>query len=210
MKNKREPIKDFFYNISDYILILLIIVFVFGVLFWRLNILFDIPTEDSISKNIDFINSKQSQDKLDELRSDGNYIMIDIPEEADENTIALILYEDNLIDDTDLFIERLDELKLNDSLNYGEYKIYKDWDLDYIIKILAGDELKEFTIKEDSNLEDIGNILLENELIQSVPTFIKRVKVLNLEDSLKAGDYEIFKSTKVDDIIMILTRPQSG
>ena len=64
------------------------------------------------------------------------------------------------------------------------------------------------SIPEESDSTTIGNILLDNNLIDSVEEFDDKVKELELAESLSPGEYAIEKGSSLEEIIKIIANKE--
>ncbi len=159
MKKIINAIRDFLYNITDYGLIISVVVIMVLILGWRFDILFSrgidkevidelpgvIETNDNDSNpepsdpdNPD--DPGQTDDPDDPSGNEpgsGLIATINIPEGSFPSKIADILLNSNLIDDKDKFLNRSVELGLDTRLRSGKFEIEVGTSLDDIIKILA-------------------------------------------------------------------------
>ncbi|SHI65381.1 YceG-like family protein [Dethiosulfatibacter aminovorans DSM 17477] len=163
MKKLINAIKDFFYESTDYAIILMIVVVIGVILIWRFNILFsfdisknpiqdgdEIPIETNIPDETQE-NTPGDQDPSDtdnEIPDDSTVdnnspedeirtVMVTIPSGSSAQSIAEILYNKNLISDSDEFIQRSIELGMDTKLKSGDFEITSDMGLDEIIKEIA-------------------------------------------------------------------------
>ncbi|MCR2045060.1 endolytic transglycosylase MltG [Anaerosalibacter massiliensis] len=68
------------------------------------------------------------------------------------------------------------------------------------------EELVKVSIPKGSVSENIAEILKDNGLIKDESEFMAKVKEMNLETGLKYGEYEINKSSSMEDIIKKLSK----
>lgn len=141
-----EKIKDLFYNTTDYLIILLIVVLVSGVIVWRLDLLFDrnnkVPNDDNIvatqevKKTDDTKQSNKVSDDLieKEKRKQKGTIIVDIPEGTLPDVIANILLEHKVITDKFEFLKKSQEMGLDTSFKSGEYEFEKDESVEDVIR----------------------------------------------------------------------------
>ena len=163
MKKIINAIRDFLYNITDYGLIIIVIVVMVGILSWRFNILFSrgidkevieqlspIATNDPDSTDSTDTNPKDSADNAEEPsqadvsdkpsdNESGSSLIatVVIPDGTLPSKIAEILLNSNLIDDKNSFLNKSVELGLDKKLRSGTYEIEVGTSLDNIIRILA-------------------------------------------------------------------------
>lgn len=74
-----------------------------------------------------------------------------------------------------------------------------------VIRSSAPPESLSITIEVGSTPKDIANLLYINDAITSKPEFMKRISEQNLQTKLKAGTFEIPKSSSLDEVIRIIT-----
>lgn len=164
MKTIINAIRDFIYNITDYGLIIIVIVVMALILGWRFDILFnrgiekeaisDLPQiiaeegyEDSESPQLpedpdNVENPENPENPAGETPSNtpapsGLIATVEIPDGSFPSSIAQILLSSNLINDTNEFLSRSVELGLDTKLRSGTYEIEVGTSLDDIIKIIA-------------------------------------------------------------------------
>jgi hypothetical protein len=162
MKTIINAIRDFIYNITDYGLIIIVIVVMAAILGWRFDILFNRGIEkDAISDLPQIIAEDEYDDSKDPQSPDdsnnpgsedtenpenetpdttapsGLIATIEIPDGSFPSKIAQILQSSNLINDTEEFLNRSVELGLDTRLRSGKYEIEVGTSLDDIIKIIA-------------------------------------------------------------------------
>lgn len=163
MKKIINAIRDFLYNITDYGLIIIVIVVMVTILGWRFNILFsmgidkdvieqlppiatnesnptesvDNNTEPSTSDDKESANTDETDKTSDNESGNGLIATVVIPEGSLPSKIAEILLNSNLIDDAKAFLNKSVELGLDTRLRSGTYEIEVGTSLDNIIKIIA-------------------------------------------------------------------------
>lgn len=166
MKTIINAIRDFIYNITDYGLIIVVIVVMALILGWRFDILFNRGIEKNAISDLpqiiaeeEYNNSKnpQTPEDPDDAESpekpagetpdtpntpdtpapSGLIATVEIPEGSFPSSIAKILQSSNLISDTNEFLNRSVELGLDTKLRSGTYEIEVGTSLDDIIKIIA-------------------------------------------------------------------------
>lgn len=160
MKTIINAIRDFIYNITDYGLIIVVIVVMVLILGWRFDILFNRGIEKNAISDLpqiiaeeEYNNSKnpQTPDDPDDAENpekpegetpdtpapSGLIATVEIPEGSFPSSIAKILQSSNLISDTNEFLNRSVELGLDTKLRSGTYEIEVGTSLDDIIKIIA-------------------------------------------------------------------------
>lgn len=162
MKKLINAIKDFFYESTDYAIILMIVAVIGVILIWRFNILFsfdiskdpiqdgdEIPIETTIpdesqentpdgQEASDTDNENPDDSEIDDTTAnETRTVMVTIPSGSSAQSIAEILYNKNLISDTDEFIQRSIALGMDTKLKSGDFEITSDMGLDEIIKEIA-------------------------------------------------------------------------
>lgn len=146
MKRIINAIRDFIYNITDYGLIITVIVIMVVILAWRFDLLFS----RGINKEIieDFPISSEVPDKEDPESEPGEEVpeeetptgliaTISIPQGSFPSQIGEVLLNNNLIDSKEEFLTRCVELNLDTRLQSGTFDIKVGTPLDDIIKIIA-------------------------------------------------------------------------
>lgn len=159
MKTIINAIRDFIYNITDYGLIITVIVVMALILGWRFDILFnrgiekeaikDLPqiiveddTESETPQSPDDPGNAETPEKPagetpDNPAPSGLIATVEIPDGSFPSSIAQILQNSNLIKDTNEFLNRSVELGLDTKLRSGTYEIEVGTSMDDIIKIIA-------------------------------------------------------------------------
>lgn len=146
MKRLINAIKDFFYETTDYAIILIVVIVIGIVLIWRFNILFNfdiakkpiVGTED-LPQVTEVYPTESSSESTTTLNSESiNYpVNIHIPSGSSAADIAELLLNTKLIADKNDFLSRAVELKLDTKLKSGDFVINSAVDLDELIKIIA-------------------------------------------------------------------------
>ena len=142
-----ERVKDLFYDATDYILVLIIVVVVSGIIAWRLDLLFaknnggSPATSTATSQVNDASTNKKDASTNDLIEKEKNskkgIVNVSIPEGSLPPTIATILLDHGLISDKYEFLKKSQELGLDTKLRSGEYEIDKSSSIEDIIKIIA-------------------------------------------------------------------------
>lgn len=145
MKKIINAIRDFIYNITDYGLIITVIVVMVVILAWRFDLLFSRGINKEIIPDLPIINKPVEEDPdktpleeepVIEIPS-GLIATISIPQGSFPSHIGEILLNNNLIKDKDEFLTRCVELGLDTRLQSGTFDIEVGTPLDDIIKIIA-------------------------------------------------------------------------
>jgi hypothetical protein len=146
MKKIINAIKDFLYNITDYGLIITVVVIMIAVLAWRFDILFNKGIEKeaiasipntSQNANTNEGSSNENEEDNDPEEVNNSVITVEIPQGSLPGVIAEILVNENLIEDENEFLSRSVSLGLDTKLQSGTYEIEKGMSIDDVIKIIA-------------------------------------------------------------------------
>lgn len=159
MKTIINAIRDFIYNITDYGLIITVIVVMALILGWRFDILFNRGIEKEAISDLPQIIAEEEYEDSENPQSpedpdaenpetpaetpeetpapSGLIATVEIPDGSFPSSIAQILLNSNLIKDTNEFLNRSMELGLDTRLRSGTYEIEVGTSLDDIIKIIA-------------------------------------------------------------------------
>ncbi len=148
MKKIINAIRDFIYSITDYGLIVTVIVVMAVILVWRFDLLF--------SKGI-------NKDRIEDLP-----LISEVPVEKDPE------------EEEDPTKEEVPEVEIPSGL------------------------MATVSIPQGSFPLQIGEILLNNNLIESKEEFLTRCVELDLDTRLQSGTFDIEVGTPLDDIIKIL------
>lgn len=192
MNNFLEKLKDFLYDATDYIIMLVVVLVVAGIIGWRLEILFAEDTlEEQTEKDKIVASDKIEEDKKiekdDEVTEDKETINEDEDKQDKKDT-----------EDKDEKVENKDKKAKDKSDKKDEKKDEnKDKNSDKVITI---------SIPEGSLSGAIADILLEEKLIADKDDFLKTAKDLNLETKLKPGKFEIKSNSTYEEILKILSK----
>lgn len=153
MKRLINYIRDCLYNITDYGLIIIVIVVMISILGWRFDVLFnksivkeviaDLPVVQAGESKPNPLNDQQTKtvENTTEPKTQNTnttkVISVVIPEGSYPSKIADILLNLKLINDKNEFIKRSMELGLDKKLRSGNFKINSSSSLDEIIKTIA-------------------------------------------------------------------------
>ena len=150
MKRIINAIRDFIYNITDYGLIITVIVVMTVILIWRFDLLFSRGIEKEIIKDLPIINEPEVNEPIaeepdpedeepepEDETPTGLIAAISIPQGSFPSQIAEILLNNNLIKSKDEFLTRCVELDLDTRLQSGTFNIEVGTPLDDVIKIIA-------------------------------------------------------------------------
>lgn len=143
MSKITEKLKDLFYDNTDYIIIVLIVITVSATIVWRLDSLFNKnDNKDLISnkeKTEDVIEEKPKPDASDELiekekSKQKGKIIVEIPEGSLPDVIANILLEKEVITDKFEFLKKSQEMGYDSKFKSGKYEFDKDESVEDVIR----------------------------------------------------------------------------
>lgn len=143
MNKFTEKLKDLFYDNTDYIIIILIVVAVSGTIVWRLNSLFNENNNKNLvtnkEKTEDVSEEKPKPDASDELiekekSKQKGKIIVEIPEGSLPDVIANILLEKEVITDKFEFLKKSQEMGLDNKFRSGKYEFDKDESVEDVIR----------------------------------------------------------------------------
>ena len=145
MRKIINAIRDFIYNITDYGLIITVIVVMVVILAWRFDLLFSRGIDKEVLPDLPIINKPVEEDPDDNpLVEDpdietptGLIATISIPQGSFPSQIGEILLNNDLIESKDEFLTRCVELNLDTRLQSGTFDIEVGTPLDDVIKIIA-------------------------------------------------------------------------
>ena len=183
MMNKfLEKLKDFLYDATDYIIMLVVVFVVAGIIGWRLEILFaeDGPEEQQENNKI------VASDKINKNKEKDN--------ETTKKDKAIDGNKDKQEDEKNDKDKKEDEKNKDLSKDKNEDN---DKDKDEVITV---------SIPKGSVSQTIAEILLENGLIEDKKDFLKTVKDLNLETKLKPGKFDIKSDSTYEEILEIISK----
>ncbi|QQY78990.1 hypothetical protein EDD65_104155 [Keratinibaculum paraultunense] len=151
MKNFFESLKDFLYDSIDYVMMILVVLVVALILNWKLGGLFtkdnmNIPSskkqnettqqESSSAKNSNEHNQKNNDKNLEETSSN-EIVKITIPPGSLPLKIGSILENNGLVEDKNVFVQKVIDLNLETKLKYGDFEISKNSSIEEILNILT-------------------------------------------------------------------------
>ena len=145
MKKIINAIRDFIYNITDYGLIITVIVVMVVILAWRFDLLFSRGIDKEVLPDLPIINKPVEEDPdetplvedPDVETPTGLIATISITQGSFPSQIGEILLNNNLIESKDEFLTRCVELNLDTRLQSGTFDIEVGTPLDDVIKIIA-------------------------------------------------------------------------
>jgi len=213
MKKFMNFMGELFYDLTDYTMIILVLVLIAGILFWRFNALFDLSIDKDMIKDPVVI-SEGDKDKNDSsLISDSD----NMPNKDDSNSESTDENNDNSnpTDNSDSSNESssTDENSSDDSENSdnssdssttGDNTEESNTDSDDH-SVTVNIDVK-FTIPTGTFPSQIADILIDNRLIDDKQKFLTRCVELGLDTKLKAGDFTINTSSSLDEIIKRIAR----
>jgi len=149
---------------------------------------------------------------------DTSEILVNIPSGSSTTSIGETLVEYDLIYNTLIFKQTVKDLGYDGKLQAGDYKLSRSNDLESIIeKLYTGDVFEEtvtFTIPEGLELDEIIDVLIEKNVIDSREKFMEILKVevksyplfsnlelVNYEGLLFPDTYTIKKDASTSEII---------
>lgn len=155
MKKIINFIKDFFYEITDYALIIIVVVVIGLILIWRFNALFDIEINKDPMEGEDIPPVSQEENPTgsavetpedeetpaevpeDPIVEEPEQILVEVPSGTSAQGIADILLSRGLIENKEEFIQKAIELGLDTQLKSGEFLIDNNATLEEILKIIS-------------------------------------------------------------------------
>lgn len=159
MKKLINAFRDFIYNITDYGLIITVVVMMMALLAWRFDILFNrsivkeaiastppeyvfnetIPDKANNDEDPGQIANDDEENSNDEQNSGETSVIatVEIPQGSFPSKIGDILMNSNIIEDKSDFLDRSVELGLDTKLRSGTFEIAVGTNLDEVIKIIA-------------------------------------------------------------------------
>lgn len=164
MKKIINAVRDFLYTITDYGLIITVVIIMVAVLAWRFDILLNKDIEKEVIASIPYSSETENintttdnptdteenikepvnpveetpKDTTDNPTSQSDLIaIIEIPSGTFPSKIGEILLNSNLINDKNDFLNRSVEMGLDTKLQCGTFEISVGTNLDDIIKIIA-------------------------------------------------------------------------
>ncbi|RKD22477.1 hypothetical protein SAMN02745883_00667 [Caminicella sporogenes DSM 14501] len=185
-----ERLKNFFYDCSDILLSVFIVLVMAAVISWKLlgsiSISIDVPFKDKISKSDNSITVNKT---IEVQNSD----IID-NKEIKENNDSL---EDNIINE-------------NTNNEVVNNKISNTTPIENKTTSVNDKKTTKYTnitikIPKGTTGYGIAKILKQNGLITDPNKFIKRVEELKLAPKLRFGTFTIKSNSSLDDIIYIIT-----
>ncbi len=191
MKNFVEKIKDFLYDATDYLLILVIVVGVVAVIGWRLDILF-----------------AKDMDKIDGDHEKPPITIVDSGEKSDTTDKEIDKDEDNDANENKDNEDKIDNTDDNENKDNTGSEVDQNTNNDDKDKDSQSstEEIVVVKIPSGSFPPAIANILLEKGLIDNKMDFLIKSQELKLDTKLKSGEFKIKKGTSLEDLIKLLAK----
>ncbi len=174
MSSLLEGIKDFLYDAIDYILILVVVLIVGGIIGWRLDILF--------AKEVDKPTIEVTSE--DNVESKENDLVKTDSEHSEKNNQNVVQSSDDIIEENDTQ-DNTNIDQTSNNISEPQENVFTK-----TIKIPSG-----------SLPPEIGDILLENNLINSKSDFLKLAKDLKLDTKLRSGSFKLSSDSSLETII---------
>ncbi|MDO5717218.1 MAG: hypothetical protein Q4Q17_05400 [Tissierellia bacterium] len=189
--SKNDNVKDLFYNIIDYVVMLTIIIGVVVILGWKFGVLFNKDTNPNADK--DNVNLVVENDVNPD---ESDVVTPDIAEvnEADEQEPGDEAPSDQ--DNSGTNDNQSDENETNNETNDGEV-VNND--------PATGEEIT-VNIPSSALPKQVGEILAEKGLVESAEAFVNKTVELKLDRVLKSGEFVIKKGTSLEAIVKIIAR----
>lgn len=147
MRRLINAIRDFFYEATDYAIILTVVIAIAIILIWRFNILFSfdvnknpIQSSEPPPTTVQIPISTEDPNNPDPTEpSNGDYfeVTLVIPPGSSAQSIGDILVNNGLIGDRNEFLARVVEMGLDTQLKSGNFLVDSDMTLDEIINKIA-------------------------------------------------------------------------
>lgn len=209
-------IRNFIYNFSD-IFIALIIIAVAALLIWT--------RVDNIMTYPEQLHAQQATavEQQSDAEVEEKYITIVIPENTSTTDLAALLKEQNIITDTNYFMQQINAMGVDGQIEAGEFKVPKGSSIHELITTLCKDNInsstaaapapetyyKEISIPKDSSTEVVAGLLKQANIISDTNYFTSQVKTMGMEGKIEAGVYQIPKGCNMETLINILCK-QTG
>ncbi len=150
MKRLINAIRDFFYEATDYAIILSVVIVIAVVLIWRFNILFTFsvnkdpiqsdplppPIHGELPDTPDEPDEPIDPDE-DEDPDQTFTVTLIIPAGSSASTIGDLLVSHQLVEERSIFLERVVELGLDTRLKSGSFEVNSEMTLDDIIHTIS-------------------------------------------------------------------------
>lgn len=156
-----EKIKDFFYDISDIVLSLLIIAVIFYSVSWKISDTLSVdmnapettvegeesPTEAPIiivtpenpdDESVETTEPTTVPETEPPTEAPLELVTFTVPEGSSGYSIGEKLQSEGFIGDVNSFVKRLVEMGYDNKLRAGDFRLSKSDDMDTLIKVLAG------------------------------------------------------------------------
>lgn len=180
MKKNNASLKDYLYDSMDYLIVLVIVLFVVSMISWRLDILFN---SANTLDNVQFV-EKEEEKVLEEIDLEEKSKPIDLAKKEKNNENDLEKTTRN---------KPIDKVKNETNIKTQETKIETD-------------ETIKVNIPQGADSGTIANILASNGLISDTNTFLEQCESMGLATKLKAGDFNIPKDSSLENVITEITK----
>lgn len=158
MAKSESRIRDFFYNVSDYMIVILVIAAVIAVLAWRLDLLFskdaEIPKRETKTEQSSEVQKDKPLEENGATAGQGTAqqteqaagdqppqeVSFSIPENSTLEQVSNMVYEKGLVSSSGDFYNKVYELGLQDSIKPGNYTVKMGMSLDDMVKMMAGQQ----------------------------------------------------------------------
>lgn len=174
MRKIINAIRDFLYNITDYGLIISVVVIMVVILGWRFDILMNKGIEKEVIDDLPIIVGKDEPDPVNPVN----------PENPNEN-------EENPNSEVEEPSNEQPETPTPTTPTVPE-------------KPVTSGLIATIDIPEGSFPSKIGDILINSNLIDSKEAFLDRSVELGLDTRLRSGKFDIEVGTSLDNIIKII------
>lgn len=184
-----EKIKDLLYDLTDFVLVIIIVAIMFSVLSLKIT--------DSLSINVLNVFHKDNNTESVVINDSNNTI------DNKENLEDIAIKPENNDSITN------DEISENNEINMTEDEntsVDETANVDDDTNIPNSSENTQIIINIESGSTGykIAKILKDNNLIEDTSVFISRVEELNLGAKLRSGSFTLNTSQSLDDMIYII------
>lgn len=199
MKKGNTSLKDYVYDSMDYLIVLVIVIFVVSIISWRLDILFNSSnTMDSIQLAENKVSREKDENKNEieekqELNLAKNSKPIDLAkkEKSDENQLEKATRNKPIEKEKTVQKAKTNEINKIDTP---------------VAKTEVTNEVVKVNIPKGSDSNSIANILASSGLISDTGKFLDQCESMGLSTKLKAGDFSIPKDSSLENVITTITK----
>lgn len=199
MKKGNTSLKDYVYDSMDYLIVLVIVIFVVSIISWRLDILFNSSnTMDSIQLAENKVSREKDENKNEieekqEINLAKNSKPIDLAkkEKSDENQLEKATRNKPIEKEKTVQKAKTNEINKIDTP---------------VAKTEATNEVVKVNIPKGSDSNSIANILASSGLISDTSKFLDQCESMGLSTKLKAGDFSIPKDSSLENVITTITK----